>query len=111
MATNHANQVEMATNDANKVESTAEKLVQMQSATKSATDFVGSKNGKIEERLMYQDLEVHECLRMLVICIFEYTDKASDLDWMTQICLRELCKLEKRTREEVVVTHLKYMST
>ena len=79
-------------------------------ATKNAIKFVGQKNVKIEERLMYDDLDVHECVRMLVICCHEYSDKASDLEWMSQICLRELCKLEKRTREEVVVTHLKRLS-
>ena len=76
----------------------------MQLATKEATNFVGSKNGMIEERLMYEDLDVHECVRMLVNLSHEYSDKASDLEWMSQICLRELCKLEKRTREEVETT-------
>ena len=80
-------------------------------ATKKAIEFVGTKNCSIEERLMYNDLDVHECVRMLVICCHEYSDKASDLEWMSQICLRELCKLEKRTREEVVVTHLKILGS
>ena len=78
---------------------------------KNAITFVGNKNVKIEERLMYDDLDMHECIRMLVICVFEYEDKVSDLEWMSQIVLRELCKLEKRTREEVIVTHLKILGS
>ena len=81
-------------------------MVQMVEANLSATNYVGSKNVKIEERLMYGDLDTHECVRMLVTCCFEYEDKASDLEWMCQICLRELCKLEKRTREEVVTRNV-----
>ena len=75
-------------------------------ATKHAIEYVGSKNVSIEERLMYGDLDEHECIRMLATCCFEYSDEVSDLEWMSQICCRELCKLEKRTREEVVLTHL-----
>ena len=78
---------------------------------KNAITFVGNKNVKIEERLMYEDLDIHECIRMLVICAHEYEDKVSDLEWMSQIVLRELCKLEKRTREEVIVIHLKILGS
>ena len=75
-------------------------------AMKHGIEYVGSKNVSIEERMMYGDLDLHECVRMLTTCGFEYSDSVSDLEWMSQICLRELCKLEKRTREEVVLTHL-----
>ena len=78
--------------------------------TKAMT-FVGNKSVKIEERLMYDDLDMHECIRMLVTCVFEYEDRVSDLEWMSQIVLRELCKLEKRTREEVIVIHLKILGS
>ena len=79
----------------------------IQLATKKEIQRMNQKSHKIEERLMYDDLDVRECVRLLVTCCHVYSDQASDLEWMSQICLRELCKLEKRTREEVVVTHLK----
>ena len=88
-----------------------DKVLKTARATKYAIEYVGTKNVSIEERLMYQDIDVHETVRMLSFLIHEYADEASGLEWMAQICLRELCKLEKRTREEVVVTHLKILGS
>ena len=73
--------------------------------------YLRSKSVSLEERAMYADLDLHEALRMLSILMHEYDDGRADLEWFGQIVLRELCKLEKRTREEVLIKHLEILGS
>ena len=64
-------------------------------------DYIGSKEVSVEKRLMYDDVELHESMRMVEQALSTYNSGASSVDWFSHIVCRELSKLEKKERQRL----------
>jgi hypothetical protein len=65
------------------------------------TTVAGKKLTVIEERMMKDTFQVHECVRMIKTAIDTYNEDLADLNWLSAVIIRELNTFELAERRRL----------
>jgi hypothetical protein len=65
------------------------------------TTVAGKKLTVIEERMMKDTFQVHECVRMIKTAIDTYNQDLADLNWLSAVIIRELNTFELAERRRL----------
>ena len=65
------------------------------------TKMAANKSTVIEERLMKDTFQIHECVRMIKQALDLYNEKLADLNWLSSIVIRELNTFELAERRRL----------
>lgn len=65
------------------------------------TTVAGNKLTVIEERMMKDTFQVHECVRMIKTAIDTYKEDLADLNWLSAVIIRELNTFELAERRRL----------
>ena len=65
------------------------------------TKMAAKKLSVIEERLMKDTFQIHECVRMIKQAVDTYNEKLADLNWLSSIVIRELNTFELAERRRL----------
>ena len=80
---------------------TNEQLTTSSENIEKHTRAAGSKLCVIEERMMKDTIQLHECVRMIKMAIDNYKEELADLNWLSAVVIRELNTLELAERRRL----------
>jgi hypothetical protein len=80
---------------------TNEELMKSWENIEMYTRVAGKKLTVIEERLMKDTFQLHECVRMIKTAIDTYKEDLADLNWLSSVIIRELNTFELAERRRL----------
>ena len=80
---------------------TNEELTKSSEKIEKHTRAAASKLMVVEERMMKDTIQLHECVRMIKMAIDNYKEELADLNWLSAVVIRELNTLELAERRRL----------